>query len=98
MKCEGCAVYARSEPVPITVHDLDMARMERSNKRLFWALISVVVALVVSWIGFFVYESQYDYIEETTTQEVWQDADGDGSNSFVGGDNYGEPAHPDDND
>ena len=98
MKCDDCSLYARSEPVPLTVHDLDMARLERTNVRLFWTMISLIAALVISWVGFFFYESQFEIVEESKTQEVWQEADGNGNNSFVGGDNYGEPAYQDNDD
>ena len=108
MNCKDCttdSLYARSESVPFLVHESDMARLEASqkatietlnktNKRWFVTVISLIAALVASWVGFFVYEAQFETVEESKTQEVWQDSEGDGYNSFVGGDNYGSATHP----
>ena len=82
--------------VPYIVHEGDMARLERTNKRLWILSILLVVLLVgtnASWIW---YESQFEDVVTTETQEisqdVTQDADDGGSNtfSFIGGDYYGE--------
>lgn len=89
MGCETCKERkTQAESVPFIVHEADMARMERNNKRLWIALILVIVLLVGSNIAWTVYESQF--VEEVTTQDVWQSAEGDGSNRFVGGDYYGD--------
>ena len=89
MDCQTCKERQKqAEPVPFIVHEADMARMERNNKRLWIALILVIVLLVGSNIAWTVYESQF--VEEVTTQDVWQNAEGDGSNRFVGGDYYGD--------
>jgi hypothetical protein len=61
-------------------------RLERSNRRLFILCIILIVALVASNTGWVIYESQFQDVE--VTQEVEQDAQGDGSNQFVGGDFY----------
>lgn len=100
-KCEDCKVFVtegKGEPVPFTVHELDMARLERSNKRSFILNVILVVALFLSWIGFMVYESQFETIPQVT-QDVWQESEDGGSNynRFVGGDDYGEATHSDEN-
>lgn len=81
--------------IPYIAHEADMARMERSNKR-FWILLIITICLLVAtnaaWIA---YESQFQYVT-STEQEVEQDADSDGNNSFVGGDYYGIPAEGND--
>ena len=70
--------------------ELVVAPMERTIRR-FWILtILLAVLLAGSWIGFFVYESQF----ETVSQEVKQDAD-NGTNNFVGGDYYGQSDYQD---
>lgn len=62
-----------------------MARMERTVKRL-WITIILLIALLVGSNGAWLwYESQYEQV----TQTVTQDAD-NGTNSFVGGDLIGE--------
>lgn len=74
--------------VPYIVHEGDMARQERTIKRL-WITSLVAIILLVATNGAWIwYESQWQTVE-TTTQEVTQDTEG-GNNSFTGGDYYGE--------
>lgn len=74
--------------VPYIVHEADMARQERTIKRL-WIVILVLIALLAGSNGAWIwYESQFE-VTETITQEVTQDSE-NGSNQFVGGDYYGE--------
>lgn len=86
---ENEKLYARNDAVPLVVHESDMARLERSNKRSFVLSIILIGVLLLSWLGFFWYESQFETVTETT-QEVWQDSGDGGINRFVGGDSYGE--------
>ncbi len=72
--------------VPYIVHEGDMARLERSNKRLWVLCIVIFLALILSNLCWLYYESQFEYIE--TTQEVVQECDG-GNNTFIGGDSNG---------
>lgn len=76
--------------VPFFVHEADMTRMERTNHRLWILCIMLMIVLVATNAGWIWYEAQWEVYEETTTQEVTQDASGGGSNRFVGGDYYGE--------
>lgn len=62
-----------------------MARMDRTNKRSHVLNVILAILLITSWAGFLWYESQFELVTETTTQEVWQETDG-GDNQFVGGD------------
>lgn len=87
--CSNCNLYARNESVPYIVHESDMARMEHTNKRQFITILVLVFCLVFSWLGFLIYESQYETVTETTVQDVWQSSDANSTNRFVGGDNYG---------
>lgn len=62
-----------------------------SNRRMFIALMTALVLLCGSWIGFFVYESQFEDVSITQENE-------DGFNNFIGndGDIYnGEADHQD---
>lgn len=70
-------------------------RLERTNKRLFILCIILLGALIATNAGWLIYESQFQTVE-TTVQEVEQDADGDGSNTFIGGDVYGTTEGQDD--
>ena len=82
--CESCGKRP-PEPVPYVVHESDMARLERTIKRL-WILLLVLIALLAgsnaAWIY---YESQWETIETTST-EIEQDTDGGGNNYVIGGD------------
>ena len=87
MDCKTCK-EGRPADVPFIVHEADMARMERTNKRCQHIIILLIIVLIASWIGFMAYESKYETVTETT-QEVWQEADNGGNNRFIGGDYHG---------
>ena len=90
MNCETCT--HRPDPVPFTVHESNMARMERTIRRL-WILLIILVVLLVGtnalWIW---YESKFEDIEITQENER-------GINNFIGNDgdinNYGETENQD---
>ena len=67
--------------------DILSAMAERTIKRLWILIILLVLLLFGSNAAWIIYEAQYTEIE--LSQEVEQDADGDGSNNFIGGDFYG---------
>lgn len=82
MNCETCKERQKqTEPVPYIVHESAMARAERANRRLWIALILVIVLLVGSNIGWMVYENQF--VDETTTVE--QEVDTGEGDAFVAG-------------
>ena len=62
MNCETCAEKRKqAEPVPYIAHEADMARNERTIRRLITTLI-IVLVLWFSSIGIFVwYLNQYDF-------------------------------------
>jgi len=70
-----------SSSVPYIVHESEVARLERITKRL-WILILVLVILLVAtnaiWIW---YESQWEVVHTTVTQE-----NGEGINNYIGND------------
>lgn len=70
--------------VPYVVHEGIVTRLERTNKRLWILCIILIVSLIGSNIAWIYYESQWQYDEIVTTQDV--DQDGSGINSFVDGD------------
>ena len=67
--------------IPYYVHEGEMVRMERVNKRCFIAFMIVLVMLFVTNIGWIVYESQFTDVVTTTEIE----ADQDGDYNFVSG-------------
>lgn len=79
----------QNEVISYIAHEGEMARMERVNNRLWVVIIILIIALLGTNGAWLWYESQWEVYEEVT-QEVTQDADGGGSNKFVGGDYYGE--------
>ena len=86
--CESCSKRP-PEPVPYVVHESDMARQERTIKRL-WILLLVMLVLLVGTNGVWIYyESQF--VEETTTVEQdIETGDGDAFVAGVGDVNYGQ--------
>lgn len=91
MDCEHCNRRAAPEMVSRYAMEELAARQGISNRRMFVLNIILVILLFASWVGFFVYESQFE--EQVITQEVSQDT-GSGDNSYsgnvIGGDYYGE--------
>lgn len=71
--------------------DMFAALAERTIKRLWIIIILLVVLLFGSNAAWIWYESQWEVTE--TYQEVQQDANGDGTNNFVGGNYYGTPSY-----
>jgi len=70
-------------------HEGDMARMERTNKRLWVIILVLIGALVGSNLAWVIYESQFQVIEEKTEIEAEQETSDGGDNYVVGGD-YGK--------
>ena len=92
MDCDNCKKKSVPEIVSRYFFEETVARMDIAHRRVWILCIVLAVMLVASWVGFFIYESQFETVPTSTmTQEVEQQADGDGNNNFVGGDNYGVP-------
>ena len=70
------------------IHDAYMSMAERTIKRLWILCIIIFICFIGSNVFWICHNSEYETIE----QEVTQDSD-TGSNTFVGGDNYGEAGH-----
>ena len=84
--CENCKAKTCKEPesVPYIAHEAAMARMERQAKRLWIAVLVLIVMLVGTNAAWLFYESSFDDVVTTTTVESEQD--GAGVNIFGGGD------------
>ena len=76
-----------NEPIPYIVFESTNCRFERVIKRLWITILILIILLLGTNLAWLYYESQFE--EVTTTTEVTQDAES-GSNSFIGGDNYGK--------
>lgn len=74
------------EQIPFVAYESALNRLERANKRIWIALIVLIVALVGTNAGWVIYESQY------TDTEVTQEVDtGEGNATVIGvGDYNGE--------
>lgn len=82
--CENCKVKTCKEPesVPYIVHEASMARMERQTKRLWIAVLLLIVMLVGTNAAWLHYESSF---EDSVTTTYEADAT-DGGNAIVNGD------------
>ncbi len=86
--CNGCRTNGNTL-IPFAVHEADMARSERNNKRLWIAVIILIVALLATNIAWLLYNSRVDTITDEYTIE--QEASGSGTNnSIIGGGNISD--------
>lgn len=67
--------------IPYFTHEADMERLERANKRSFILILVLIIALVGSNLAWTIYESQFEDVETTITQD-----NKDGINNFIGND------------
>lgn len=88
MSCETCKNKTTTpESVPYIVHESAMARAERTAKRLWITILTLIFLLVGSNCIWIWYNDQFEVVE-TTTIEAEQD--GSGVNIVSGGDlDYG---------
>lgn len=81
--CSNCNDEKKKpEAVPYIVHESAMARAERSSKRLWIAVILLIVMLVGTNGAWIWYESQFEVVETT---EITQE-NADGYNNYIGND------------
>lgn len=73
--------------IPYFSHEGDMARMERSNKRLFIIILVLIVALVGSNAAWIYYENQFT--DEISVEQDVDTGDGDAFVNGIGDLNYG---------
>ena len=83
-QCTGCG--ERNEAAG---YEIALAFAERTTKRLWVVIIILIGLLLATNAGWLLYESQFEYVTETITQEVEQKSDNIGQNSFIGGDSIG---------
>lgn len=66
-------------PVPFIAYESSLASEREHCRRLFWLVIALVAALVVTNLSWLYAWQQYDYVSDTYTQ------DGGGVNLMCGG-------------
>ena len=72
-----------NETMTRAAHELDMARLERVNRRVWIALLLMTLLFVGTNAGWMYYESQFED-EVTTTTTVTQDVDSnDGGDAII---------------
>lgn len=80
------------QTIPYVVHESEVARLERTIKRLFVLCVLLIVVAVGTNIYWIWYEAQWE--DEVITQEIQQDSGDGGTNNYtgkiIGGDDYGE--------
>ena len=82
--CETCKKAQNvPESVPYIAHEASMARMERQSKRLWIAVLLIIVLLVGTNAAWLFYENSFEDAVTTTTIESEQD--GAGVNIFGSG-------------
>ena len=85
-KCNNCGTDKAPTSVPYVVHESTMARAERQSKRLVAIIILLIILLVGSNIGWLVYESQFETVENTVEEDVVVDAGENGIANYIGND------------
>lgn len=84
--CNNCGTDKAPASVPYVVHESAMARAERQIKSLVWVIVLLIMLLVGSNVGWLIYESQFEVVEETTEEYVIeQDAESGNNNSIING-------------
>ena len=82
--------------IPYIAFEAEMARHERTARRLLIALVVSILLLFISNLGWLWFFNQFDF----TTETVMFDTDDGGNNSYIGNDgviNNGEDGSSEDN-
>lgn len=77
----------KNAPMPYYVHEGEMYRAERTQKRLWIVIIILIVVLVGTNTGWIIYESQF---ENVTVDQMVDTGEGDAYVTGVGDLNYGK--------
>lgn len=81
-KCNSCGTEKAPASVPFAVYESVMAQI----KSLIWVIVLLVLLLVGSNVGWLIYESQFEVVEETTTETTITQENADGYNNYIGND------------
>lgn len=89
------------ESISMFAHESIMARMERTVKRLFIALIFSIVIIFATNMAWLYMWMQYDYMDTDTdtvqTEQVTLDSGGEGSANYIEKSNVGDIVNGTDN-
>ena len=89
MDCNSCKERKQqAEPVSYIAYESMKATMERTNRRLWIIVIILIILLACTNAAWIYYESQWETVQTTVTQE-----NSDGLNNYIGNDGdiiYGE--------
>lgn len=78
--------------MPIAQHEKDQNRLMGIIKWLIAVIVILIVLLVGSNVGWLIYESQYEVVQESTETNIEQDNE-NGDNNYIGNNGditYGE--------
>ena len=78
--------------MPIAQHEKDENRLMGIIKWLIAVIVILIVLLVGSNVGWLIYESQYEVVQESTETKIEQDNE-NGDNNYIGNNGditYGE--------
>lgn len=82
MACETCkSAENKLESIPYVAHESIMTRMERTNKRIAFALIIAILLMFASNAAWLYAWCQYDY-----ESEIIVDSEDGGNANFIGQD------------
>ena len=85
-KCNHCGTNNEPASVPYVAHESAMARAERHTKALILVIVLLIVLLVGTNVGWLIYNSQFEVVEETTTETTVTQDNASGYNNYIGND------------
>ena len=89
--CNSCGTNDMAV-MPIAQHEKDQSRLMGIVKWLIAVIMILIVLLVGSNVGWLIYESQYEAVQESTETNIEQDNES-GDNNYIGNNGditYGE--------
>lgn len=82
--CNECGTNNDMAVMPIAQHEKDQQRLMGIIKWLIVVIVVLIVLLVGSNVGWLIYNSQFEVVEETATTITQDNADG--YNNYIGND------------
>ena len=83
-KCNHCVTDKNPDNVPYIAHESAMARSERNSKRLWIAILVLIVALIGTNLAWIIYENSFE--EVATTEKIIVDAEDNDNANYIGQD------------
>lgn len=81
--CNGCGTNNDMAVMPIAQHEKDQNRLMGIIKSLIAVIVILIVLLVGTNVGWLIYNSQFEVVEESTT--ITQE-NAEGYNNYIGND------------